>query len=325
MAESESFPIIAAAMIFASFLLFFTAIYFYSRYVAERRRLIERIESKPIEFTLQEPGGKTAGNEQASYLSPILGVLRRVGKIVRADKRVDAKGKRLAFLRAGIRSDNTPLVFWGAKYVMGVLFPAVFIFSIPLFLNQTKPSVTLVLSLCLVMAGFYIPDLWLKLKTSRRKEEIRDALPDTLDLLVVCVEAGMGLDAAIYRVGEEIRITSPAISDEFRLFNLEMRAGKAKRDALKNLSLRTDIEDLNSLVTLLIQTEKFGTSIAQSLRIYSDSFRTKRAQKAEEIAAKLPVKMLMPLVFFIFPSIFITIIGPGAIRIFRVFLSQVPK
>ena len=103
-----------------------------------------------------------------------------------------------------------------------------------------KPSVTLGLSLCLVMAGFYIPDFWLKRKTSRRKKEIRDALPDALDLLVVCVEAGMGLDAAMNRVGEEIRITSPEISDEFRLFNLEVRAGKAKRDALKNLSLRTD-------------------------------------------------------------------------------------
>ncbi|MGA2734800.1 MAG: type II secretion system F family protein [Syntrophobacteraceae bacterium] len=325
MAEADFFPLIAAVMVFASFALFFTAIYFYSRWVAERRRLIERIETEPIGFTLKEAGGKTAGNEPANYLRAILGVFRRVGKIVRADEKADAKEKRLAFLRAGIRSENMPLVFWGAKYVMGVLFPAVFIFSRPLFLNPMKPSVTLVLSLCLVMAGFYIPDLWLKLKTSRRKKEIRDALPDALDLLVVCVEAGMGLDAAMHRVGEEVRIASPAISDEFRLFNLEVRAGKAKRDALKNLSLRTDHEDVNSLVTLLIQTEKFGTSIAHSLRVYSDSFRTKRAQRAEEIAAKLPVKILLPLALFIFPSMFIAILGPGAIRIFRLFLGSVAK
>jgi tight adherence protein C len=175
------------------------------------------------------------------------------------------------------------------------------------------------------MVGFYIPDLWLKLKTSRRKEEIQDALPDALDLLVVCVEAGMGLDAAINRVGEEIRINSPAISDEFRLFNLEVRAGKAKRDALKNLSLRTDLEDVNSLVTLLTQTEKFGTSVANSLRVYSDSFRVKRAQKAEEIAAKLPVKMLFPLVFFIFPCMFIVILGPGVIRVFRAIISSAAR
>lgn len=325
MAEADLFPIIAAVMVFASFALFFAAIYFYLRYVAERKRVIERIKTEPIEFTLKDAGGKTAGNEPASSLGAVFGVLQKVGKIVRADDKADAKEKRLAFLRAGIRSENAPLVFWGAKYVMGVLFPAAFIFSTPLFLKPMKPSVTLVLSLCLVMAGFYIPDLWLKLKTSGRKKQIRDALPDALDLLVICVESGMGLDAAMNRVGEEIRIKSPAISDEFRLFNLEVRAGKAKRDALKNLSLRTDHEDVNSLVTLLIQTEKFGTSIAHSLRVYSDSFRAKRTQRAEEIAAKLPVKILIPLALFIFPSMFIAILGPGTIRIFRLFLGSAAK
>ncbi len=325
MPETDFFPIIAAVMVFASFALLFTAMYFYSRYLAERRKLIERIETEPKEFTLKQTWGKTAGNEPASYRGAIFGVLHKVGKIVRADEKADVKEKRLAFLRAGIRSENTSLVFWGAKYVMGVLFLTVFIFFKPLFLGSMKPSMTFVLCLCFVMAGFYVPDFWLKLKTSRRKTEIRNALPDALDLLVVCVEAGMGLDAAMNRVGEEIRITSPAISDEFRLFNLEVRAGKSKRDALKNLSLRTDHEDVNSLVTLLIQAEKFGASISHSLRVYSDSFRTKRAQRAEEIAAKLPVKILLPLALFIFPSMFIAIIGPGAIRIFRLFLGSAAK
>ncbi|MFZ0943616.1 MAG: type II secretion system F family protein [Syntrophobacteraceae bacterium] len=325
MAETDFFPIIAAVMVFASFALFFTAIYFYSRYAAERRRVKERIQTDSRQFTQKEAGGETAGNEPASHLGAIFGALQRVGKIVRTDDKADAKEKRLAFLRAGIRSENASRVFWGAKYVMGVLFPAVFILSRPLFPNPMKPSVALGLSLCLVMAGFYIPDFWLKRKTSRRKEEIRGALPDALDLLVVCVEAGMGLDAAMNRVGEEIRITSPEISDEFRLFNLEVRAGKAKRDALKNLSLRTDLEDVNSLVTLLIQAERFGTSIAQSLRVYSDSFRTKRTQRAEELAAKLPVKILLPLALFIFPSLFIAILGPAAIRIVRALLGPVAK
>jgi tight adherence protein C len=325
MAETDFFPIIVAVMVFASFALFFTAIYFYSRSVARRRRLISRIETEPLEFTLKDAGGKTAGNEPASSLGAISGVLQRLGKIVRPDEKADAKEKRLAFLKAGIRSENTPLVFWGAKYVLGLLFPAVFIFSKPMLLGPMHPSMTLVLSLCFVMAGFYIPNFWLRLKTSRRKKEIQNALPDVLDLLVVCVEAGMGLDAAMNRVGEEMRISSPAISDEFRLFNLEVRAGKAKRDAFKNLALRTDQDDISSLATLLIQTEKFGSSVAQSLRVYSDSFRTKREQRAEEIAAKLPVKILLPLALFIFPSMFIAILGPGAIRIFRLFLGSAAK
>ncbi|MGO8944126.1 MAG: type II secretion system F family protein [Syntrophobacteraceae bacterium] len=321
MAEADFFAIIAAVMVFASFALFFTAIYFYSRYAAERRRVKERIQTESRQFTPKEAGGKTAGNEPASYPGAISGALQRVGKLVRADEKADAKEKRLAFLRAGIRSENTPRVFWGAKYVMGVLFPTVFIFLRPLFLNPMQPSVTLVSSICFVMAGFYIPDFWLRRKTSRRKQKIRDSLPDALDLLVVCVEAGMGLDAAMNRVGEEMRISSPAISDEFRLFNLEVRAGKAKRDALKNLALRTDHEDVSSLVMLLIQAEKFGASIAHSLRVYSDSFRTKRAQRAEEAAAKIPVKMLLPLGLFIFPTMFIAIMGPGAIRIIRLLLG----
>jgi len=321
MTESNLFPIIAAALVFVSCALFFTAIYFYSRYTAERRRLVDRIESQPGQFKLQEIRGTGAGEAPAGLLGPLFAVLQDVGKIFGAEKKTDTKEKRLTFLRAGLRGETTPLVFWGAKYALGILFPAVFIFSKPVFLNQTTPSMVLLWGICLAMAGFYIPDLWLKLKTKHRKEQIRDSLPDALDLLVVCVEAGMGLDSAINRVGEEIRISSPAISDEFRLFNLEVRAGKEKRDALKNLSLRTDLEDVNSLVTLLIQTEKFGTSVAQSLRVYSDAFRTKRAQRAEEIAAKLPVKIMLPLTFFIFPCMFITILGPGIIKIFRVFLS----
>jgi tight adherence protein C len=325
MAETNLFPIIAAAMIFASFMLLYTAMYFYSRYLAERKRLMGRIQSEEIEFTLKEAGGRTARNETTGYLGAIVAILQRVGKFARGDKKIEAKGKRVSFLRAGIRSENALLAFWGAKYVLGVLFPAVFILSRPLTFNPNKPSMTLLWSICLVIVGFYIPDLWLRRKTSRRKEQIRDALPDALDLLVVCVEAGMGLDAAINRVGEEISMTSPAISAEFKLFNLEVRAGKAKRDALKNLSLRTDVEDVDSLTTLLIQTEKFGTSIAQSLRIYSDSFRTKRAQKAEEIAAKLPVKILIPLGFFIFPCMFIVILGPAAIKIYHLLIGTVAK
>ena len=128
----------------------------------------------------------------------------------------------------------------------------------------------------------------------------------------------MGLDAAINRVGEEMKLRCREVSEELRLLSLELRAGKMRRDALKNLALRTDSEDVNCFVTLLIQTDKFGTSIAQALRVQSDSMRTKRSQKVEELAAKLPVKLLFPTIFFIFPSLFLVLLGPALIRAFRV-------
>ncbi|MGD9306593.1 MAG: type II secretion system F family protein, partial [Desulfobacterales bacterium] len=165
--------------------------------------------------------------------------------------------------------------------------------------------------------AYYLPDIWLRQKTDKRKERLLKALPDALDLLVICVEAGMGLDEGVNRVAQEIRLTSPDLSDEFKLLNLELRAGKERPDALRNLALRTDIEEMKNLVTLLIQADKFGTSVATTLRVYSDTFRTQRMQKAEELAAKIPVKLVFPLILFIFPSLFVAILGPAVIRIFR--------
>jgi len=170
----------------------------------------------------------------------------------------------------------------------------------------------------MALIGFYLPNAWLFLKIANRKEKIQRGLPDALDLMVVCVEAGTGLDSAISRVGEEMRLSDQELSEEFRILNLELRAGKQRHEALKNLALRTDLEDLSSLVTLLIQTERFGTSIAQALRIHSDSMRVRRYQKAEEIATKLPVKLIFPLILFIFPALLLVILGPAVIGIFRV-------
>jgi tight adherence protein C len=155
-----------------------------------------------------------------------------------------------------------------------------------------------------------------------RQEKILVGFPDALDLMVVCVEAGLGLDAAINRVGEEMKVSNALLSEEFRLLGLELRAGKTRRDALKNLGLRTGLEEVKSLMTLLIQTDKFGTSIAQALRVHSDSMRTKRYQRAEEMAAKLPVKLVFPLILFIFPALFVVIVGPAVIKIFRVLLPS---
>jgi len=173
----------------------------------------------------------------------------------------------------------------------------------------------------MAIMGYYFPDLWLRFKIARRKEVILKAFPDALDLLVVCVEAGMGLDSAINRVAKEIKLNYKVLSDELTLYNLELRAGKLRKDALKNLAMRTDLDEVNNLVTLLIQTDKFGTSVAQALTVYSDTMRTQRYQRAEEMAAKIPVKLIFPLILFIFPSLFVAILGPAAINIYKVLIK----
>jgi len=173
----------------------------------------------------------------------------------------------------------------------------------------------------LAIFGYYLPDLWLRFKIARRKELILNGFPDALDLLVVCVEAGMGLDSAINRVAKEIKLDNKVLSGELELYNLEMRAGKLRKDALRNLAMRTDLEEVNSLATLLIQTDKFGTSVGQALKVYSDTMRTQRYQRAEERAAKIPVKLIFPLILFIFPSLFVAILGPAVINIYRVLIK----
>jgi tight adherence protein C len=145
--------------------------------------------------------------------------------------------------------------------------------------------------------------------------------PDALDLMVVCVEAGMGLDSTITRVSREMELTHKILSEELQIYNFEMRAGKLRRDALKNLAMRTDLPEISNLATLLIQTDKFGTSIGQALKVYSDTMRTQRFQRAEEKAAKLPVKLIFPLILFIFPALFVVILGPAAINVYRVIIK----
>jgi tight adherence protein C len=165
--------------------------------------------------------------------------------------------------------------------------------------------------------GYMAPDFWLSRRVKRRQHRLRLSLPDALDLLVICVEAGLGLDQAILRVAEELKHVHPQLSEELRIVNLEMRLGKTRIDALRSLSSRTGVDDIKALVAMLVQTERFGTSVAQSLRVHSDTLRIKRRQRAEEQAAKAPVKMVPVLVFFIFPALLVVILGPAVIALSR--------
>ena len=236
----------------------------------------------------------------------LVGMLKRVGeKAPRSPKELGTL--RLRLVQAGYRRDEALTIFFGIRISLALGLFALMSSSI-----FGRPN--LMYAFGGLGFGYIIPGMILARKAKARAHRIRLALADMLDLLVVSVEAGLGLDQAISRVGAELAFAYPELSDELRLINLELRAGKARSEALRNLADRTGVDDLSSLVTMLIQTDKFGTSVAQSLRVYSETLRTKRRQRAEEAAAKTGVKMVFPLVFCIFPAIWVVTIGPAAIR-----------
>jgi tight adherence protein C len=236
--------------------------------------------------------------------------LKRLGTA--APKSIAEMGKlRQRLVAAGYRGSEALLVFLGIR--VAIAAACFTVLATPILF---RPSLARAAAACMI--GYVLPGMVLARMAKRRQHKIRLALPDALDLLVVSVEAGLGLDQAIQRVGEELAFAHPALSDELRLINLELRAGKARAEALRNLADRTGVDDVSSLVAMLVQTDKFGTSIAQSLRVHSETLRTKRRQRAEEASAKLGAKMVFPLVFCIFPAILVVTIGPAAIKFVKV-------
>jgi len=180
----------------------------------------------------------------------------------------------------------------------------------------------LILGAIAAVLGYLLPGVFLDLQVRKRRKLIQNGLPDGVDLLIVCVEAGLGLDQAVAKVGEELQITHPALSDEFRAITTEIRAGKPRLEAFRNFADRTQLEDAKALVAMLVQTDRFGTSVAQALRVLADEMRTKRRQRAEERAQKLGVKLVFPLVFFLFPAMYVVVLGPAVIRFVRFFGSR---
>jgi tight adherence protein C len=245
-------------------------------------------------------------------LEPMIGMLRRVGdRVPRSPKEL---GKlQLRLVQAGYRKESALPLFFGIRMAAAV---AAFLLCVAPLGLMMRPNIMFALGAMGV--GYVLPGVLLARMAKRRQHRIRLSLADALDLLVVSVEAGLGLDQAMSRVADELASAYPDLADELRLVNLELRAGKARSEALRNLADRTGVDDLGSLVTMLIQTDKFGTSIAQSLRVFSDTMRTKRRQRAEEAAAKTGVKMVFPLVCCIFPAIWVVTIGPAAIRFMQV-------
>jgi tight adherence protein C len=218
-----------------------------------------------------------------------------------------------SLIQAGIYHEQGPSVYFGLKFGLTVAVP---VLSVPFIAGRGFPMASLLaISFALMALGYFLPTLILNHLVTTRQKKIKEGLPDALDLLVVCVEAGQGLNAAIKRVAEDLTLSHPVLAKELSMVNLEISAGLEREAALRNLAERTGVEDVASLTSMLIQADRFGTSLAQSLKVQSETLRTTRRQRLEELAAKTPVKLVFPLLLFIFPALIVVIIGPAAIRI----------
>lgn len=227
---------------------------------------------------------------------------------------------RIRFMNAGYRASSAPILFFSAKTLLTFILPALFLLFVWLGGVKLEAPTLILLVLVIASLGYVMPNAWLEQRIAHRRREIFESFPDALDLMTVCVEAGLGLDAALTRVGEEMQLRSSQLAEELHLVSLELRAGSTRERALRNLALRTGVEEVDALVAMLVQADRFGTTIADSLRVHSDSLRTKRRLRAEEAAAKIPVKLLFPLIFCIFPSMLLVLLGPAFISIYRVLL-----
>ena len=259
---------------------------------------------------------KTANTHKVSSVINIL------SKLSLPEEGWQSSSVQIKFLQAGIRNKNAPQYYFAIKTLLTLVLPAL----LAVFLHFTQPHYSFARVLLLVLltaaSGYYLPEMLLRFITQKRIERMRNSLPDMIDLMVICTESGMSIDAAIARISQEMARTNPDLAQEFYLAALEMRAGASRIEALRNLALRSRLEDLEDLVSVLVQADKFGTSLAESLRVQSDMMRSRRSQRAEEMAAKIPVKMTVPLILFIFPTLMLVLLGPAIIQMIQVFKNK---
>jgi len=271
----------------------------------ERRRLKATTQAPVTGVLIDAP---TLTTEESVFV-------KRMSKVVpRSPKAMTAMRRR--FARAGYYTLTPIALFTLAQLALPVIFGL-----IPLYFRPQGVQ-AIVFVMIAAMVGYQIPSFWLYRKTVIRQQEIQNGLPDLLDLLIVCLEAGSALDQALIKSTDELELAYPALAEEFRLLITEIRAGKPRLEAFRNLASRCGVEDVRALVAMLVQTDRFGTSVTQALRTHADVARSKRRQRAEERAAKLGVKMVFPLVFMLFPAFFVVTLGPAVIQFVRVFFGQ---
>ncbi len=270
----------------------------------------------PMRRRLSEIAVGSRPNSQ--FAARVLDVLEPVNRFLLPSKGSERSKMEQKLMYAGLRSANALPLYYALKTGLALLF-LLAVVAASAWLPQWSTPKLIFVAMFAAFIGLMLPQYVLKHMVERRQKRLRDAFPDALDLLVVCVEAGLGLTAAIQRVSDELKFSHPELGAEFAQVTAEMRAGVERDAALKSLAWRTGLEDIRGLVSLLVQTLKFGTSIGDTLRVYAEEFRDKRMQRAEELAAKISTKLVFPLVFCLFPSFFIVAIGPAVIRIMDVF------
>jgi tight adherence protein C len=309
-AQSELSAALAAAFAFLGLLLLFLGLYQVGTFAAYRRRLFQAFQflRKPraLEFQLQ----RTHYIPQRSKK-----ILQRLSNLSIPQDGWQGDNLRLKFIRSGVDFDRFALIYFAARTVLTFFVP-ILVYGIYVSFNEEASlQVGVTTSVVLAAAGYYGPEQLMQYLANARRTEMQAALPDVLDLLVICTESGLSLDQAIGRVAGEVARNNPLAAREFQLASLEIRAGISRSTAFRNLALRTELDDLSAFATMVIQAERFGSGIAGSLRSLSDLMRVRRMQRAEEAAAKLPTKMLLPLVICVFPSLFIVILGPAVMSI----------
>jgi tight adherence protein C len=289
--------------------------------------ILTQFNTKTLQDRLQilkTSGASVSEVDEKTKISPWVGKIieltKPVAKLSIPKEGWETSQLRIRFMNAGYRSETAPMIFFLAKTVLTFLVPVIFILYIVISGEDYEANLMLLFIVASAALGYFLPNIFLERRIAYRKREILDSFPDAMDLIIVCVESGLGLDAALARVSEEMHMISPILGEELHLINLELRAGSSRERALRNLALRTGVEDIDTLVAMLVQSDRFGTSVAQALRVHAENLRTKRRLRAEEAAAKIALKLLFPLIFFIFPSMLLVLLGPALISINRVLL-----
>lgn len=276
------------------------------------------VQERLREFTPRMPNSGAALPGQ--WVDRAARLTARFGKLSVPEEGWEQSGIRTRFMNAGIRGASAPMLYFGAKTILALGLPGLAYLYFIVMGKAIQLNTMLVVLLVAATIGYYLPNAVLSHLVMVRQREIFETFPDALDLMTVCVEAGLGVEAAIDRVAGDISHKSEVLGEELSMVGLELRAGSDRERALRNLATRTGVEEVEAWVALIIQAERFGTSIASALRIHSDMLRTKRRQRAEEAAAKIALKLLFPLIFCIFPSLLLVVLGPAFIQIYRVLL-----
>jgi tight adherence protein C len=265
-------------------------------------------------------GGEARDERSDDWTDKVVRVAEPVARLSTPTDEEEISRLRARFMHAGFRRPSAPVLFLAAKTALVVLLPMAFLALERSGLIAISGTLALLAMLVLASIGYYLPNAVLASITRRRQREIFESFPDAIDLMIVCVEAGLGLDMAVNRACAEMRLRSVELADELDLVALELRVGASRERALRNFATRTGLEEVSTFVTMLLQADRFGTSLAEALRVHADSLRTRRRMRAEEEAAKIPLKLLFPLIFFIFPSLLLVLMGPAMIQVYRVML-----